>query len=67
MDQNTFTLEREDEETKVEETKVQAKPDVETFKSIVAHHLRSWSVGTVEELCTPQTQALIDELAPYFV
>jgi hypothetical protein len=62
MDTNTPVLERE-----AEETKVQVKPDVETFKRIVNRHLVKWSVGTVEELCTPQTQALIDELATHFV
>ena len=67
MDTNTSILEREEEETKVEETKVQPKPDVKTFKEIVARHLKNWSVQTVEDLCTPQTEALIDELAPYFV
>ena len=71
MDTNAV-LEREDTqttvvETKVDEPKVQAKPDVETFKEIVARHLISWGVQTVEQLCVPQTQALIDELATYFV
>ncbi len=62
MESNTLTLERE-----AEETRVQAKPDVPTFKDIVNRHLVKWSVGTVEELCEPQTQALIDELATHFV
>ncbi len=53
-------------ETEVEETKVLPKPDVSTFKEIVARHLRQWSVQTVEDLCTPQTQSLIDELATHF-
>ncbi len=72
MDPNTAVLEREDTHTpvagtQVEETKGQSKPDVTTFKEIVARHLKNWGFQTVEELCTPQTQSLIDELATHFV
>jgi hypothetical protein len=68
----TITLDREETqtpvaETQVEETKVQSKPDVSTFKSVVARHLKQWRFETVEQLCVPQTQALIDELATLFV
>lgn len=42
------------------------KPNVATFKEIVARHLRNWSVSSVEDLCTDQTRGLIDELAEHF-
>ena len=72
MNTNSAVLEREGTqtavaETQVEETKVQPKPDVTTFKSIVARHLKNQGFMTVEQLCVPQTQALIDELATLFV
>ena len=38
------------------------KPDVATFKAVVARHCNAWSVRTVEDLCTSQAQAYIDEL-----
>jgi hypothetical protein len=42
------------------------KPDVATFKEIVARHLRNWGASSVEGLCTDQTRGLIDELAEHY-
>jgi len=42
-------------------------PSVQEFKEIVGRHCHNMGVSSVTQLCTAQTQALIDELAPYFV
>ena len=41
-------------------------PTTDQFKSIVLKHCRLWHATNVNDLCTQQTQALIDELAPLF-
>ncbi len=41
-------------------------PSVQVFKEIVGRHCHNQGVLSVTDLCTQQTQALIDELAPYF-
>ncbi len=67
MDENgtiaTVEPEADQEETL---TTTPKKPDVVTFKEIVARHLRNWGVLYVEDLCTDQTRSLIDELAEHF-
>jgi hypothetical protein len=41
-------------------------PSVETFKEVVRRHCHNQGTVNVSDLCTAQTQALIDELAPLF-
>jgi hypothetical protein len=59
------TIETTERETAQEST-VPKMPSVETFKEIIERHCQRWHVASVENLCTQQTQDLIDELAPYF-
>lgn len=41
-------------------------PTVEEFKAIVKRHCDKWQVTSVDNLCHPQTGALIADLAPLF-
>ena len=59
------TIERETEYQE-ESTPVPKQPSVQEFKEIVMRHCHNWDVSNVNGLCTPQTQALIDELAQHF-
>jgi hypothetical protein len=59
------TIERETEYQE-ESTPVSKRPSVEEFKEIVERHCHKWSVSSVDNLCTVQTQDLIDELSQHF-
>jgi hypothetical protein len=65
MESTVVTIERENDSQK-ESQSVPKLPDVSTFKEIVKRHCTNWSVTSVEDLCTQQTQALIEELAQHF-
>jgi hypothetical protein len=67
MEENgtVVTIERENN-FQEEVTPPPKKPSVQTFKEIVERHCHNWGVTLVQDLCSDQTRALIDELAEHF-